>query len=83
MSDAAEFLSHASQCFQLADNVESPEQRMSLLHMAKAWLDLAVEEEHLTKLVREADTAFAIRIPDVLPGAPSWAMDPAQSSVAG
>jgi hypothetical protein len=46
--------------------------------MAQAWLDLAKEEEQITKLVREADTAFEIRAPDVTPGAPLWAMDLAQ-----
>src|SRR5271165_1363464 len=61
MSDPAEFLSLAHQCFQFADHAESPEQRTSLLTMAQAWLDLAAEEEYITKLVREADMAFEIR----------------------
>jgi len=83
MSDAAEFLSHAAQCFQLADKAESAEQRMSLLKMAQVWRDLADEEKRITQLVREADTAFAIRASDVVRGAPTWAMDPAQTAASG
>ena len=83
MSDPAEFLSLAAQCFQFADHAESPEQRTSLLSMAQTWLELALEEERITKLVREADVAFEIRAADVLQGAPLWAMDLAQSTSAG
>jgi hypothetical protein len=83
MSDAAEFLSHAAQCFQLADKAENAEQRMSLLKMAQAWHELAVEEDQITKLVHEADTAFEIRASDVVRGAPSWATDPAQTAASG
>jgi hypothetical protein len=77
---SAEFLSLAAQCFQFADNAGNAEYRASLLKMAQAWLDLAAEEEQITKLVREADTAFEIRASDVAQGAPLWAMDLAQSS---
>ena len=83
MADPAEFLSLAAQCFQLADHVEGPEQRRSLLTMAQAWLDLAVEEEQITKLVREADSGFEIRASDIARGAPLWAMDLAQGTSSG
>jgi hypothetical protein len=79
MSDPGEFLSFAAQCFQLADHAESATQRTSLLSMAQAWLSLAVEEEQITKMVREADAAFEIRASNVVRGAPAWAMDLAQT----
>jgi hypothetical protein len=80
MSELAAFRSLSAQCRQLADNVGSPEHRASLLNMAQAWHDLADEEERITNLVRDADTAFEIRASDVVQGAPMWAMDLAQKS---
>jgi hypothetical protein len=75
MSEPSEFLSLAAQCFQLADNTSSQQDRTTLLSMAQAWLNLAVEEEQITKVVREADVAFEIRASDAARGAPLWAMD--------
>jgi hypothetical protein len=75
MSDPADFLSLAAQCFQMADHAKVPEDRTTLLNMAQAWLDLAIEEEQITKVVREADVAFEIRASDAARGAPLWAMD--------
>jgi hypothetical protein len=70
-----DFLSLAAQTFQLADKTATPEDRTTLLNMAQAWLDLAIEEEQITKVVREADVAFEIRASDATRGAPLWAMD--------
>jgi hypothetical protein len=70
-----DFLSLAAQTFQLADHAATPEDRTTLLTMAQAWLDLAIEEEQITKVVREADVAFEIRASDATRGAPLWAMD--------
>jgi len=75
MPDRADFSSLAAQCFQLADNAQAADDRTVLLNMAQAWLDLATEEERVTKLVREADVAFEIRVSDAVRGAPLWAMD--------
>jgi hypothetical protein len=75
MSEPSEFLSLAAQCFQLADKTATPQDRTTLLSMAQAWHELAVEEEQITKIVREADVAFEIRASDAARGAPLWAMD--------
>jgi hypothetical protein len=75
MSDPADFLSLAAQCFQLVDETRAPDDRTILMNMAQAWLNLAIEEEQVTKLVREADVAFEIRAADATRGAPLWAMD--------
>jgi hypothetical protein len=75
MSDPADFLSLAAQCFQLVDDTRAPNDRTVLMNMAQAWLSLAIEEEQVTKLVREADVAFEIRASDATRGAPLWAMD--------
>jgi hypothetical protein len=75
MSDPADFLSLAAQCFQLVDDTRAPNDRTVLMNMAQAWLSLAIEEEQVTKLVREADVAFEIRTSDATRGAPLWAMD--------
>jgi hypothetical protein len=79
MTEPNAFRSLAAQCSQLAENV-SPEHRVSLQNMARAWLHLAEEEDEISKLVHEADTAFEIRASDVVQGAPLWAMDLAQKS---
>jgi hypothetical protein len=75
MSDPADFLSLAAQCFQLVDDTRGLEDRIVLMNMAQAWLNLAMEQEQVTKLVREADVAFEIRASDGTRGAPLWAMD--------
>jgi hypothetical protein len=75
MPDSADFKSLAERCFELADNVQAPDDRTVLLDMGQAWLDLATEEEEVTKLVREADVAFEIRTSNTARGAPLWAMD--------
>jgi hypothetical protein len=75
MSGAADFLSLAAQCFAMADHAAVPDDRTTLLKMAQAWLDLAIEEEQITKVVREADLAFEIRASNAARGAPLWAMD--------
>jgi hypothetical protein len=59
----------------MADHAAVPDDRTTLLKMAQAWLDLAIEEEQITKVVREADLAFEIRASDAARGAPLWAMD--------
>jgi hypothetical protein len=75
MSDPADFLSLAAQCFQLVDDTQALDDRKVLMNMAHAWLNLAIEQEQVTKLVREADVAFEIRASDATRGAPLWAMD--------
>jgi hypothetical protein len=73
--EPASFLSLAAQCFKMADAAKVPDDRAMLLAMAQAWLDLAVEEEQVSKVVREADISFEIRASSVSRGAPAWAMD--------
>jgi hypothetical protein len=71
----SDFFSLAAQCFQMADHAAAPDDRTTLLKMAQAWLDLAIEEQQITKVVREADVAFEIRASDTAKGAPLWAKD--------
>jgi hypothetical protein len=73
--EKTDFLSLAAQCFQLADNAPTPSDRTTLLTMAQAWLDLAIEEEQISKVIREADVSFEVRTSDTMRGAPLWAMD--------
>lgn len=75
MPDSADFKSLAEQCFELAGDAQAPDDRTVLLKMGQAWLDLATEEEQVTKLVLEADVAFEIRVSSAARGAPLWAMD--------
>jgi hypothetical protein len=52
------FREFSEQCVSLADDARTEGQKDTLLQMARAWQDLAAEEERIEKLIQEADEAF-------------------------
>ena len=52
------FREFSEQCVSLADEVTTEVQKDTLLEMARAWRELAAEEERIEKLIQEADEAF-------------------------
>jgi hypothetical protein len=52
------FREFSERCVNLADEAPTEGQKDSLLEMARAWRDLAAEEERIEKLIQEADEAF-------------------------
>jgi hypothetical protein len=54
----ARFREFSERCVSLADAVTTEGQKDALLEMARAWQDLAAEEERIEKLIQEADEAF-------------------------
>jgi hypothetical protein len=56
-----EFRQYAEQCRQLAKDGDVAAHRDTLHKMAETWCQLAVEEERIADLVREADSLFSAR----------------------
>jgi hypothetical protein len=52
------FLEFSEQCVSLAGEARTESQKDTLLQMARAWRELAAEEERIEKLIQEADEAF-------------------------
>jgi len=52
------FREFSERCVSLADEARTDGQKDVLLEMARAWRDLAAEEERIEKLIQEADEAF-------------------------
>ena len=52
------FREFSEQCVSLAGEIESEGHKDTLLQMARAWRELAAEEERIEKLIQEADEAF-------------------------
>jgi hypothetical protein len=52
------FREFSEQCVNLAGEARTEDQKDTLLQMARAWRELAAEEERIEKLIQEADEAF-------------------------
>jgi hypothetical protein len=52
------FREFSEQCVSLAGEARTEGQKDTLLQMARAWRELAAEEERIEKLIQEADEAF-------------------------
>lgn len=74
MSKQQEFLQFADQCERMADPGDIASRFDALAAMARAWRQLAADEERLDNLIRDVDAFFA-EPADSVTGRRRWAPD--------
>ena len=58
MPTATDFRNFAQTCTRIANTIEAPASKATLLSMAEKWTGLAEEADRMRRLVREADAVL-------------------------